>query len=186
MYIDFSAIDTLVEKHSELLVKESKELKWEVINLHKKAYFDVFQHLLAEKVFWTDEPDSFKVAACLIASLIEKKPLRFTVNDKTPPDIILYNYRLAVNVALDFLSTTTIHTYTKGDTGKFEVDQKHPTVKLKFPSGIIEAEEIYTSLCKSLAFSDYKSQKVCASSISIILHLLYCYCSEKENENLCN
>lgn len=179
MYYDFSSIDPIVEKHAERLVESAKEYRWKVENLHKKAYFDDFQNILNEKSFWIGEPDTFKVAACLVAALIRQKVLKFDVSNATPNVIILYNYQLAVDVALDFLSRTQIHTYTEDSTGKFTVEQTHPKVELEFPSGIIEAEEIYTSLCKSLAYGDLTSGNICVSSLSITLHLLYCYCSKK-------
>lgn len=177
MHFNFSSIDNIVEKHSDLLVNAAKEQHWIITNLHKKAYYTLFEQLINENdVHWIGNPDTFKIAACLIAAIIEEKPLKFDVNENIPSDIVLYNYRLAVNVALDFLSTTEIHTYTANSEGNFVVEQNHPTVKMAFPTGIIEAEEMYLSFCKSLAVRNLREYSTSLTSIAIILHLLYCYC----------
>lgn len=182
MHFNFSSIDNIVEKHSELLVNAAKELHWNVTNLHKKAYYTLFDQFINENenVLWRGNPDTFKIAACLIAAIIEEKPLKFDVNENMPNDIALYNYRLAVNVALEFLSTTKIHTYTADKNGNFVVEQTHPTVVMSFPAGIIEVEELYVSFCKSLAARDLQGYPPTITSIAIILHLLYCYCSAEE------
>lgn len=179
MYYDFYSIDKIVEKHSERFVALGQEYRVKVINLHKKAYWDEFQNILNRKSFWIGEPDTFKVAACLVAALIKQKVLRFDVSEATPNEVLLCNYQLAVDVALDFLSTTKIYTYTADSSGNFTVEQTHPKVELEFPAGIIEAEEIYSSLCKSLAYGDCIDNTVCVTGLSITLHLLYCYCSKK-------
>lgn len=179
MYYDFSSIDKLVEKHADRLVESAQEYRWKVKNLHKKAYFDEFQEMLNKKSFWIGEPDTFKVAACLVTALIRQKVLYIELSNATPGEVMLYNYKLAVNVALDFLSTTKIYTYTADSSGNFTVEQTHPKVELEFPTGIIEAEEIYTSLCKSLAYGDCVDGSVCVTGLSVTLHLLYCYCSKK-------
>ena len=179
MYYDFSSINRIVEKNAERYVKYGNEYRWKVTNTHKKAYFDYFQNMLNEKSFWNGEADTFKVAACRVASLIKQKVLRFDLSEATPHEIILCNYRLAIDVALDFLSSTPIRTYTADCSGNFTVEQIHPKVELEFPAGIIEAEKIYTSLYKSLAYGDFTSDTVCVTGLSITLHLLYCYCSKK-------
>ena len=179
MYYDFYSIDKIVEKHSERYVELGQEYRFKVINLHKKAYWDEFQNILNKKSFWIGNPDTFKVAACLIVALINQKVLSFEVSEATPKEVLLCNYQLAVDVALDFLSTTQIRTYTTDSSGNFTVEQTHPKLELEFPTCIIEAEEIYTSMYKSLAFGDFTDGIVCVTGLSITLHLLYCYCSKK-------
>lgn len=182
MTLYFSSIDNIVEKHAGILVDESQTYDWPVKNTHKKDYFDVFEKLVNGKSFWIGNPDSFKVAACLLVSLLEEKVLSFPVNESMPTDIVLYNYRLAVNVALEYLSTTKIHTYTADKKGHFVKEQTHPTVEMAFPVGIIEAEDMYTSFCKALANEDLNSNYRSIPQIAIILHMLYCYCKRKEDK----
>lgn len=182
MILDFSRIDPIVEKHAQILVEESRdEYDWPAKNSHNKEYFEVFENLINSKPFWIGNPDSFKIAACLLVSLLEKKVLHFPVNEKMPTDLVLFNYRLAVNVALEFLSTEKIYTFTEDKKGHFVKESPHPTVELNFPVGIIEAEDMYTSFCKALANEDLKDNHRSIPQISITLHLLYCYCKRREN-----
>ena len=182
MKIEYSTIKTIsaiVEKNAEKYVKEGRMINWEVTNISQNRYLDEFRSIIKnnrvnqEIELCEGNLDTFLQASCLVYSLIKHKKLHFNINDDTPLEILMYNYRLAIDVAMEFIESNRIVSYDLDIFGNCSVEKEHKNVKMRIPEGILP-ESIYTLLCKSLARQDYYGNKMDILEFSVILQLVYC------------
>lgn len=71
MQPNYSLIARLVENHSKVAIEKGKALDWTVTKLPNWYIHSLKKVLNSEYCLWKGNPDNFKIAACIVASLVE-------------------------------------------------------------------------------------------------------------------
>lgn len=137
------------------------------------SYIEKFEENLEwiKEHFVTGELDSFTIASCLMSALIERKQIKFSLEEDMPTDLFSINYMIAFEVALKVISEPFVYEEDKQncESIKKELEKR----KIHISEGVIPSSPLSIRILNGTVINNIYGKNFDIIQFSNLLHLIY-------------